>query len=117
LGGGDRALLIAACGVFEFLPRLHMGERHTAHYLAWAQPFFEAVRGNVGYADAGLFHLWHGDWTQRKYRRRHAEFERFGFDPYADIAIDAQGCWRWTTEKSEMHAYLREYFESRQEDG
>jgi hypothetical protein len=117
LGGGDRAMLIAALGRFELLAKLHMNERQTAHYLSWARPFFEAVRANIGYVDATVFHLWHGERTDRKYRRRHAEFRRFGFDPFVDIAIDAHGCWRWTTANAEMRAYLKEYFEARNEDG
>lgn len=117
LGGGDRALLFAALGRFDLQDKLHMNERQTAHYLAWARPFFEAVRGVVGHVDATVLHLWHGDRTGRKYRARHAEFARFAFDPFSDIALDEQGCWRWTTKNEEMRAYLRNYFEARREDG
>jgi hypothetical protein len=117
VGGGDHAFAVAALGCFDSLRKLHLNERQTAHYLAWAQPFFEAVRGQVGYVDSTLFHLWHGNRSNRKYGQRHRDFVRFGFDPYADIAVDAQGCWRWTTRIDEMRAYLRDYFESRNEDG
>ncbi len=117
LGSGDKAILIAALGRFDLLDRLEMNERQTAHFLAWAEPFFADVRGEIGYADATLFHLWHGELKERRYRRRHEEFRRFGFDPFADIALDAQGCWRWTTAKTEMRAYLADYFAARNEDG
>jgi hypothetical protein len=117
VGSGDHAFAVAALGCFESLRKLHMNERQTEHYLAWARPFFEAVRGRVGYVDSTLLHLWHGDRPSRRYGQRLRDFVRFGFDPYADIAVDAQGCWRWATEKNEMRAYLRDYFEARREDG
>ena len=43
--------------------------------------------------------------------------QRFQFDPFTDIAKDVNGCWRWATEKPEMHAYVRGYFSSRDEEG
>ncbi len=49
-----------------------------------------------------------------RYRRRLAEFS---FDPYLDIACEACGCWRWNTDKPVLHAYVRNYFASRNEDG
>ena len=41
----------------------------------------------------------------------------FQFDPYEDIVLTEQGVWRWATDKPEMHAYLRENFALRREDG
>jgi hypothetical protein len=117
LGSGDKAILIAALGRFDFLDRLEMNERQTAHFLSWAEPFFADVGAEIGYADATLLHLWHGDLKERRYRRRHEEFKRFGFDPFVDIAPDAHGCWRWTTPKTEMRAYVADYFAARNEDG
>ena len=117
LGSGDKAIAIAALGRFDLLDRLEMNARQTAHFRSWAEPFFADVRGDIGYADATLFHLWHGELKLRRYRRRHEEFKRFGFDPAVDIAIDAQGAWRWTTANSEMRAYVANYFDARNEDG
>jgi len=55
--------------------------------------------------------------AHRHYLARHEELAAFGFDPLTDIAVDAGGCWRWATEKQELHDYLREYFGRRFEDG
>jgi hypothetical protein len=117
LGGGDKAMVVAALGRFDLVASLDMNERQTAHYLAWARPFFDDVRANVGYADGRVYHLWHGDLQDRRTRQRHVAFARFDFDPSADIALDASGCWHWNSPKPEMHAYLRRYLESRHEDG
>ncbi|MBX3025484.1 hypothetical protein KF840_11325 [bacterium] len=117
LGSGDKAMAIAALGRFDLLDRLAMNARQTMHFRAWADPFFADVGGDIGCADATLVHLWHGDLKARRYRRRHEEFSRFGFDPFADIAVDPQGAWRWTTTNAEMRAYVADYFAARNEDG
>jgi hypothetical protein len=117
LGSGDKAMVLAALGRFELSRSLDMNARQTAHYLAWAQPFFEAVHANIGYVDGRVYHLWHGDLKDRSHRLRHVNFARFGFDPFVDITLAPCGCWRWTVDKPELRAYMQEYFESRNEDG
>ena len=118
LGSGDRAMLCAAFGRFEDCSRaLLMNERQEEHYRAWARPYFETVRGRVGYIPGRAVHLWHGEVKDRQYGERERAFERFGFDPFRDIARDEHGCWRWNSDKAELHAFVRRYFESRNEDG
>ena len=115
---GDRAMLCAAVGRFDYgIDALMMGTRQSEHYLAWARPFYDTVRGAVGYVDGRICHLWHGDLVNRRYSQRHEGLAPFGFDPFTDIMIDPNGCWRWTGRKTEMQEYVRGYFESRKEDG
>jgi hypothetical protein len=118
IGSGNIAILSAALGVPDHFARaLEMNPRRTEHYLAWALPFFERVRSRVGYIPGRIYHLWHGDLVNRSYPKRHALFARFDFDPFTDIAVDQNGCWRWSSGKTEIHSFLRQYFESRKEDG
>jgi hypothetical protein len=118
LGGGDSAILCAALGKFSCGTRtMWMNDRREAHYLAWARPYFASVRGRVGYVPGRLFHLWHGDLSDRHYEDRHRDMEGFNFDPFTDIEMDRNGCWRWSSNKQEMHEYVGRYFESRKEDG
>jgi hypothetical protein len=117
LGSGDRAILCAALGQFDYIAQgLRMNTRRFEHYLAWAKPFFDAVHDRVGYLDGRIFHLWHGNRTDREYRDRQSLLEKFDFDPYTDIAVDENGCWRWNSEKRELHESVRRYFQSRKED-
>ena len=44
-------------------------------------------------------------------------FSSFHFYPLNDIAVQTNGVWRWQGSKTEMHRYVRRYFESRREDG
>lgn len=118
LGSGDRAIACAAYGrgatsSLNFI----RNERQREHYLAWAEPFGQAVGGRVGCVEGTLLHLWHGDLEDRRYRERWRELAQFGFDPFTDIAIDDSGCWRWNSDKPDMHRYVEDYFRGRREDG
>jgi hypothetical protein len=118
VGGADRATASAAFGHSEgTIPAFRLNPRWAAHYRAWAAPFFAAVRADVGFVDGTIWHLWHGERTSRRYVDRHMELEAFDFDPCSDIALSDQGCWRWGTDKSDLHDYVRRYFQARREDG
>ena len=118
MGSGNRAILCAELGRFDFGRQYnHMNDRWAEHYLAWARPHFDRVRGQVGFVKGTLLHLWHGNLKDRNYADRHREFSRFQFDPTSDIAADENGCWRWNSNKPEMHQFVRDYFGSRKEDG
>ena len=118
VGGGDRAMACAAFGRWQGLEQTHqMNAQQQQHYLAWAKPFFDSVRGQVGFIDGGIVHLWHGNIHKRGYGTRFAGLTPFAFDPDADIALDDQGCWRWNSSKPELHQYVQRYFAGRNEDG
>src|SRR5689334_10591721 len=118
LGTGDRAILCAALGQLDYgVCSTLMNARCRRHYLDWARPYWESVKGRVGSIPGQLFHLWHGDIEHRQYASRHRGLRAFDFDPYNDIAVDAAGAWRWNSDKEALHAFVRSYFESRNEDG
>ena len=118
LGTGDRAILCAALGRLDYGARSTlMNDRWRRHYLEWARPYSESVKGRVASIPGQLFHLWHGDIEDRQYGERHRRLQAFDFDPYNDIALDDGGTWRWNSDKKALHAFVRSYFESRNEDG
>jgi hypothetical protein len=118
IGGGDRAVACAAYGCFDHEIEYHfLNERQRRYYLAWAVPFHGECGASVTSLDGEVYHLWHGDVRDRSFGSRHADFRGFRFDPSRDIALDEGGCWRWNSEKPEMHRYVRRYFASRREDG
>jgi len=117
LGNGDRAMVCAAMGRLDYgANALQMNARQTQH-AAWGAPFFADVGARVGYIDGRAFHLWHGAWQDRQTAQRHEGLAKFHFDPFTDIALDASGCWRWNSDKPDLHEYVRIYFASRNEDG
>jgi hypothetical protein len=118
LGSGDRAMATAAYGRFEeTIQACHLNARRADHYRDWALPFFQAVRGNTDCLSGRVYHLWHGEIADRRYRERHVDFLPFDFDPYSDIKIDAEGAYIWSSDKPAMHAFVEHYFHQRKEDG
>jgi hypothetical protein len=118
IGGGDTALACAAYGAPDIAMHLHaMNERQRVRYLAWAEPFHRDVRGNVGVIAGEIRHLWHGKLEDRRASERHNGLAAHAFDPDADIAIGAEGAWRWASDKPALHAYVHDYFRDRNEDG
>ena len=114
LGGGDRAMLSAACGLPEaFAGWLPSSQAHRRHFLAWAEPFARAVGGRVEGLPGAILHLWHGDLDRRAYGDRYAGFEQFAFDPDVDLALTPDGAWRWASDKPALHHRLRRYFGDR----
>lgn len=119
VGGGDAALVFAALGRTDLLMDLHqMNERQCASYAAWAAPFHRDVGAAAVSALAGdVFHLWHGATGNRRHGARHEGLRPFSFDPDTDIALSEDGCWRWASDKPEMHRYVADFFMARKEDG
>jgi hypothetical protein len=119
LGQGDRAIVCAAVAKFDdWVLAAAANRRQEQHYRAWAEPFFADVAKGIGFIDGRIFHLWHGDAKARTLRTPHyRDFGKFSFDPFNDIAVDANGCWRWNSVKPEMHRYVADFFAFRKEDG
>ena len=118
VGGGDTALACAALGAFGHVMQFHcMNISQRERYLAWGEPFHRDALGAVSYLDGDVFHLWHGKLADRRRSQRHQQLAPFGFDPGSDIAVAASGCWRWATDKPDLHRYVRDHFAARKEDG
>ena len=117
VGGGDTAWVGGIFGVPAEVVEAHrMGVRQAERYRGWAERAYEAVRGDVGYVDAEVEHLWHGSMEGRRPRERHAELSRHGFDPYRDVESTEQGTWGWASDRPELHQFVSGYFVSRSED-
>jgi hypothetical protein len=118
LGGGDRAMVCATHRCFNGLARRHrMNDFERNSYAAWAEPLSDSILGSTGFLDADIFHLWHGEMSDREKGSTRDGFQNFAFDPSTDIAIDDNGSWRWNSDKKAMHDYVRGYFAARREDG
>lgn len=118
IGGGMRMHCLAGDGLArEAATAMRFGPAMRAHFERWARSFHAELGGQWGCVPGKIAHLWHGDLADRRYRQRYEGFARFDFDPEADVALDEHGCWRWSSAKPQMHAYVREYFAARREDG
>jgi hypothetical protein len=92
------------------------GGKHLAHFRRWSRRIHEEVNERLGFAPGRLLHLWHGTIENRRYAQRNKELRELAFDPQMDIRISDTGCWEWATDKPQLHAWSRRYFEERRED-
>jgi hypothetical protein len=121
LGGGDFLTTLAMYSASAALENPNVSvclSRHQAADLVhWASKFHSAVSGDVVSTPGSVWHLWHGNLSDRQYIERYETLREFDFDPNADIALDANGCWQWNSDKPELHKRVKTYFSSRREDG
>jgi hypothetical protein len=118
VGGADRGILAAAYGSWTELAAVHrLNPSQQQHYFTWATPFFNQIQGNVGFVEGRIANLWHGENKDRAYVARFERLACYQFDPFRDIALDSNRCWRWNSSKPELHEFVRGYFAQRQEDG
>jgi hypothetical protein len=116
LDGNDILLLCAIYGEFELaMDRLKHNKRQRQHYLDWARRAQQSFGGTVGYIPGTIYHLWHGDLSNRNYMGRHELMAEF--DPYRDIKLAPNGPWLWRDPYSELAKNVKDYFRSRKEDG
>ncbi|MEM9303871.1 MAG: hypothetical protein AAGE01_17285 [Pseudomonadota bacterium] len=118
IGSADRFMLQAMAGrMEEIIGYYELNERRADHYRRWAAAFHAETAGSIGHVPGHIQHLWHGDIADRAYTSRHAAFARIDFDPVNDIAINAEGCFEWASDKPDLHAFVWDYLQSRREDG
>jgi len=82
----------------------------------WRRQFFNDVQRSVAYAEGRVLHLWHGQTANRAYLDRTEILRSCGYDPEHDIKASPEGPWQWSSQKTQLHARVRAYFESRKED-
>jgi hypothetical protein len=90
---------------------------HWKHFAAWSSAIYRGVRAAVSFVPGTLLHLWHGETEDRRYVHRNRDLAGFSFDPASDVAIGADGCWEWSSDKPELHRWAANYFGLRKEDG
>jgi hypothetical protein len=79
----------------------------------WARRWAAAVGGRMGVADLLIRDSYHAPRANKKYRNRKQILLNHSYDPQEDIALNQDGCWAWNSDKSQMHAEVKRYFEER----
>ena len=82
----------------------------------WARRWSAVVDRRIGFADQTLRTLYHGDRRHRRYLDWRDILLRHDFDPPRDLALGENACWRWNSNKPELHAEVADYFLERRED-
>lgn len=122
LGNGDLVMAHAMYGNEAFWEGRHWQRTRTTdamlvHMEEWGRPFFHDVQASVYFTPGRLYHLWHGSKEDRLYNQRLDVLKNCEFDPYKDMVLEHNGCWGWATHRPELHAWARDYFHIRREEG
>jgi hypothetical protein len=117
-GGADMRMTLCAYGAWNLLSK-HIGEGEGVLQATrlWGEVFHARVKGSIGFISGVVRHLYHGDLNDRQYHSRMAILNRNQFSPHADITINGDGLWEWSSNKSDMHREMADFFASRREDG
>jgi hypothetical protein len=120
LGGGDFVTMLAMYSDSAALANPNvavcLSPMQNADVSSWIDKLHKMVRCDVGCTPGSVLHLWHGSLANRRYIERYSVLREYNFDPASDIALDDAGCWRWSSNKPELHSRVRAYFSSRKED-
>jgi hypothetical protein len=120
LGDGwrDRVtkLIDSAMGPCPDCGHVNRSPAYVADYLAWAERWHRAVGGRIGWIDHTVRSLYHGDRRHRQYMLRRDILLRHELDPATDLAEGPEGCWRWASNKPDLHLEVQNYFFERRED-
>ncbi len=116
LGNADLNMAQAMFGGADAIRSDRLGAKARRHLEDWAGRFYRDVGGSVGFVDGLLYHLWHGDKVDRLYDRRLRVLIEQDYDPERDLAIAANGVYRWASDKPELQRWCRRYFQLRRED-
>lgn len=129
IGSGDQAVAFAVAGLARELDTALMDvvvngtavpwrtEAQTAHYLKWASAFQTETSRKHTFLAQDVYHLWHGELTNRDYDQRFRHLVAQNFDPVKDIALAENGTWHWTEPDGDLARAVASYFDSRNEDG
>lgn len=87
------------------------------HQKKWQENVQENIKDGLTYTPGIIYHLWHGAYSHRHYNERRDALKKFDFNPNQDIKIAVNGCWEWSSNKTNLHDYLKTHFYNRNENG
>jgi hypothetical protein len=80
------------------------------HALNYITKCFAAVRGQVGWIDGTIRHLWHGSLRTRRYRERISAVIASEFEPSTHLACEPGKALRWSADApAELVGWMRRY--------
>jgi hypothetical protein len=112
--------LLMACafygGNLNHEAEYNINENVKKNFLEWSKNIARETKGSVYFTKGTIFHLWHGNLKNRGYEEFRRIINENGFDPATDLKKDSNGCWAWSSSKSNLHRAFKRYFYTRNED-
>jgi hypothetical protein len=119
-GTGDHLMAHAMSGTAAspcIADSLGEGSPSYDDFVAWAAGWASDDARPVGCLEGALFHLWHGDYGNRRYREREAELRAMEYDPAADLDLTVAGAWAPRADRDDLAEWATLLMTERQEDG
>lgn len=111
-GSGDTSMVLGFYGDFDsrFLAEDRMSSAMREHWMAWARRAYETVRGQVGFVEGRIDHLYHGEIGNRQYQQRWTKLAAMNFDPGRHVQTAENGSLEWTPDAPrELVEYVADY--------
>lgn len=90
----------------------HSNKKIVADYATYARDVGAFSRGDIGYTEDTIYHLYHGERKNKQYKERMDYM--LEFDPHESIKVSKSGLYEWAdNDRSEN---FRKYFRNRRED-
>lgn len=89
---------------------------YRKHFEAWYQAVHPLVYHKIGYVPGKIFHLWHGNYDDRRYVAQTRELNALNFSPGEDLQVGACGCFEWNSLNPDLRTWAKHYFSARHED-
>ncbi len=119
-GSGDHVMAHAFVGDWDSpcVTRV-LGEKNVnrENFLKWAKKIYSHTKSSISFTNGNIYHLWHGETTNRKYVKRNWELAKMGFNPKKHLTIEPSGLYKWSRDAKEFEIWAKKYFEERLEDG
>jgi hypothetical protein len=117
-GTADHLMAHAATGNIDHacIRRAFFSDEIRTHFGRWGKRFFELVRGEIGYVEGDIHHLWHGELANRRYLERTRELSRLNFNPSKDLTVNPHNIYEFAPERDDLRGWMRDYFRRRMED-
>lgn len=117
VGGGDNIMRICWRGLLKnYIFKRKLTSKNLLHCLEYHNNVYPFIKGNIGFLDGSIVHIFHGTRENRAYDDRWDFLTDHNFDPYEDIIKDQNGLWKWNSDKPKLHKRIKEYFYERRED-
>ena len=120
-GGGDTAMALGFFGNFKstFLDYDRMSLPMFAHWNSWAMKAHSVIKGQVGFIESEIQHLYHGEIADRGYRQRWRSLAEQGYNPLEHITHEPNGVLAWTDAATlNLRSWVSNYLlHTRKEDG
>lgn len=114
VGGGDSVLFASLLRTLDdYFSMRDLSVKHQMDIKEWANQII-AKSYQLGYLKGSIYHLWHGDLSQRQYLERHLILKNHNYDPKNHIFSDSENAWSWQNAPKELRREISNYMHSRE---